>query len=308
MDVSPWGHPLSFAVDAMRLPAFLTFPLLSVALLAQAPTPSLGDRVKTERPVVEKLLASFDYPEAKTRAEALLPATRPAFNKTDNTTLIQSCSTFLDSAEAYRLATEAADSAGAWEKALEYAKAAQGLAAECYAGLKDPFANMVAYYNQAGVRAKQVLDENDARIKELKAKTNLDPGERQELDLALSVEKELVDSAKWVKFFQTYLDVSKRESVAYDPLVKVMQEKLKGEADQVAEYKAGNGDVLKWVEAVISTPAYLEAQGDKAGRARWLYRLAVLDPESKKVQHQLDILHGRAVAAPAKPAKKGKKG
>ena len=73
-------------------------------------------------------------------------------------------------------------------------------------------------------------------------------------------------------------------------------------------YKAGNGDVLKWVEAVISTPAYLEAQGDKAGRARWLYRLAVLDPESKKVQHQLDILHGKAVAAPSKPAKKGKKG
>ena len=78
----------------------------------------------------------------------------------------------------------------------------------------------------------------------------LDAGERQELDLALSEEKELVEDAKWVKFFQTYLDVIKRESESYDPLVKVMEEKLKGEADQVADYKAGKGDKLKWVEAV----------------------------------------------------------
>ena len=252
----------------MRLPAFLTFPLLTVALLAQAPAPSLGDKVKAERPAVEKLLASFDYPEAKTRAEALLPAARPTFNKTDNTTLIQSCSTFLDSAEAYRLATEAADSAGAWEKALDYAKAAQGLAAECYAGLKDPFANMVAYYKQAGVRAKQVLEENDARIKELKANTNLDPGERQELDLALSVEKEVVDSAKWVTFFQTYLDVSKRESVAYDPLVKVMQEKLKGEADQVAEYNWPRITTQQYAWVIAATMAARAASVGSAGQAQ----------------------------------------
>ena len=174
--------------------------------------------------------------------------------------------------------------------------------------MKEPFTNTVAYYGQSGVRAKQVLEENDARIKELKAKTNLDPGERQELDLAIGVEKEVVDSAKWVSFFQTYLDVTKRESTAYDPLVKVMEDKLKGEADQVADYKAGKGEKTKWVEAVVSTPAYLEAQGDRSGRARWLYRLAALDPENKKVQHQLNIVHGRATAPAAKPVKKGKKG
>ncbi|HJW44341.1 MAG TPA: hypothetical protein VJ463_07785 [Geothrix sp.] len=291
----------------MRTSAFLVSVLASAALLAQAPAPSLGDRVKAERPAVEKLMAEFNHAEALKRAEALLPAARPTFNKADNQTLVQSCGTFLDLAEANRLATEAADAAGAWEKALEYAKTAQSLAVECYAGVKEPFTRTVAYYTQSEARAKQVLAENDDRIKELKAKTNLDPGERQELDLALGVEKEVVDSAKWVKFFQTYLDVTKRESEAYDPLVKVMEGKLKGEADQVADYKAGKGEKTKWVDAVISTPAYLEAQGDKAGKARWLNRLAVLDPENKKVQHQLDLLSGKAVAAPAKPAKKGKK-
>jgi len=153
-----------------------------------------------------------------------------------------------------------------------------------------------------------VLDENADRIKELKGKTALDPGERQELDLALGVEKEVLDCAKWMKFFQTYLDVTKRENEAYDPLVKVMEEKLKSEADQIADYKAGKGEKTKWVEAVISTPAYLERFAEKSGKAQWLNRLAVLDPENKKVQHQLDILSGKVTAPPAKPAKKGKKG
>ena len=289
----------------MRTPALLCSVLLSAALLAQAPPPSLGDRVKAERPLFEQLLADLKYPEAMKRAEALLPAARPVFDKKDNSTLVQSCAANLDVAEALRLAAEAADSAGAWEKALDYAKTAKTLANECYAGVKEPFTQTVAYYKQAGARAQQVLDENADRIKELKGKSALDPGERQELDLALGVEKEVLDCAKWMKFFQTYLDVTKRENEAYDPLVKVMEDKIKGEATQIEEYKAGKGEKTKWVEAVVSSPAYLEAQGDKAGRARWLYRLATIDPENKKVQHQLDILNGKAAAAPTKEGKKG---
>ncbi|MFN7956935.1 MAG: hypothetical protein U0P46_01205 [Holophagaceae bacterium] len=292
----------------MRTPALLCSVLISAALMAQAPAPSLGDRVKAERPAVEQLMAELKAPEAMKRAEALLPATRPVFDKKDNSTLVQSCAANLDMAEALRLAAEAADSAGVWEKALEYAKTAQSLANECYAGVREPFTQTVAYYKQAGARAQQVLDENADRIKELKSKATLDPGERQELDLALGVEKELVDCAKWVKFFQTYLDVTKRENEAYDPLVKVMEEKLKSEADQIADYKAGKGEKTKWVEAVISTPAYLERFPEKIGKAQWLNRLAILDPENKKVQHQLDLLSGKVSAPPAKPAKKGKKG
>jgi hypothetical protein len=292
----------------MRTFALLPALLLPAALIAQAPAPSLGDRVKAERPAVDKLMADLLFPEALKRAESLLPATKPVFNKTDNQTLVQSAVTYMDLGQAYRMAVETADAAGSWEKALEYAKTAKALSAESYAAIKDPFTQTVTYYTQAGARAKQVLEENDARIKELKGKSVLDPGERQELDLAIGVEKELADDAKWVKFFQTYLDVVKRESEAYDPLVKVMEDKLKGEADQVADYKAGKGEKTKWVEAVVSSPAYLEAQGDKAGKARFLYRLSVLDPENKKVQKQLDVLFGRATATPAKPVKKGKKG
>jgi tetratricopeptide (TPR) repeat protein len=272
----------------------------------QAPAQSLGDLVKAERPAIEKLMAELNYPEAMKRSASLLPATRPVFDKTSNQSMVQSSAIFLDLAGAYRLAAETADSAGAWEKALEYAKDARALTTECYAAVKAPFTQNVSDYKQLGTRAVQILEEYAFRIKTLKGMTVMDPGERQELDLALGVEKEVVDSEKAAKFFQTYLDVTKRESEAYDPLVKVMEDKLKGEADQVADYKAGKGDRLKWVDAVISTPAYLEAQGDRAGRARWLYRLATLAPDNKKVQHQLDVLNGKAPATPPKAGKKGK--
>ncbi|HJW72720.1 MAG TPA: hypothetical protein VJ486_07655 [Geothrix sp.] len=275
--------------------------------MAQAPQPSLGDQVKAERVVVEKLIAEFQYTEAWKRAEALVPATVPPFDKKDNQTLVRSCSDYLDYSKAHNLALEAADTAGAWEKALEHAKAAKALATEAYTSIKEPFERTVAYYQQTGARTKQVLVDNDARIKELKAKTTRDAGEQQELDLAIGVEKEVADDAKWVNFFQTYLDVAKRESVSFDSLIKLLEEKIQNEAKQVDDYKAGKGDKLKWVEAVISTPAYLEAQGDKAGLARWLYRLSNLDPANLKVQRQLDILHGLTPAPLPKP-KKGKKG
>lgn len=303
----PGAHPLHFWVKLMRTLALLPALLVPAALIAQAPAASLGDRVKAERPAVDKLMADLLYTDAMKRAEALLPPVKPAFDKTNNQTLVQSSAAYMDLGQAYRMAVETADAAGAWEKALEYAQTAKALSLESYNGIKEPFTQTVAYYTQAGVRAQQVLDENDARIKELKGKSILDPGERQELDLALGVEKEVTDCAKWVKFFQTYLDVTKRESEAFDPLVKVMEDKLKGEADQVADYKAGKGERTKWVEAVVSSPAYLEAQGDKAGKARFLYRLAILDPASKKVQQQLDVLFGRATA-PAKGKAKPKKG
>ena len=291
----------------MRTRTCLSLLMTAAALVAQAPQPSLGDRVKAERVVVEKLMADFEYPEAWKQTEALIPATIPPFDKKDNQTLVRSCGDYLDYAQAHHLAMEAADTAGAWEKALEHAKTAKALALEAYTSIQKPFEQTAAYYKQSGVRAKQALADDAARIKELEAKPTRDAGEQQELDMATGVEKEITEDAKWVDFFQTYVDVAKRESESYDGLIKLLEGKIQGEAKQVEDYKADEGDKLKWVEAVISSPAYLEAQGDKAGQARWLYRLLLLDPENIKVQRQIDILHGRTPAPLPKP-KRGKRG
>jgi hypothetical protein len=245
--------------------------------------------------VVAKLLDDLNYSEALLHAQALLPATRPVFDKTNNQTMVASCIHDIELGQAYRLAVEAADAAGQWEKARDYAKEAKAIAAENYATVQDPFSKMVTYYTNAGDRVKRVLADNADRIKELKGKPSLDPGEKQELGLAMGVEKEAVDDAKWAKFFQTYIDAAKAETTAYDTLIAVMEKKLQDEANQISDYKAGKGEKTKWVEAVVSSPAYLEAQGDKAGKMRFLSRLAVLDPENKKVQHQMDLLTGKAV-------------
>ena len=95
----------------MRLAACLSLLLLPACLTAQSP--SLGDRLKAERPAIEQLMAQLDYPEAQKRSEALLPATTPALDKKDNNTLIQGCTLYLDLASTNRLAAETADSAGA---------------------------------------------------------------------------------------------------------------------------------------------------------------------------------------------------
>ena len=57
---------------------------------------------------------------------------------------------------------------------------------------------------------------------------------------------------------------------------------------------------------MVSAPAYLERFKTRADKARWLYRLATLAPENKKVQHQLDVLNGKAPATPPKAGKKVK--
>lgn len=281
-----------------KLALLLPVLALPAVALAQAPAPSLGEQVRVTRPEVEKLLASYQFQEALQKAQALLPPTRPAFDKTNNQTMVESCVRAIDLGQAYRLAVETADAAGQWEKALDYAKEAKAIASESYPIIKDPFQKMVDYYESEGKQANQTLKENAAEIQRLKEKKDLDPSEKQELDLALGVEKNAASDAKWIKFFQTYLNAAKEEVTAYDPLISVMEKKLQGEADQIAEYKAGKGDKLKWVEAVLSSPAYLEAQGDTSGKLRWLNRLAVLAPENRKVQHLMDVLTGKVKPEP----------
>jgi hypothetical protein len=276
--------------------------------VAQAPTPSLGERLKVERPAVDKLLAELHFTEALQRSEALLPATKPAFDKTDNQTLMNSRNLYFDLCRAYRMAVETADAAGQWEKALDYAKQAKTLGAENYESIKEPFTKMVEHFKSVAAKDREALAYDDAQIKELKAKKDRHAGEEQFLQIVANVEKSIVDAEKWSKFFQTYLDATKPEATAYDPLVAAMEDKLKREVEQIENYKAGKGDKTKWVDAVISTPAYMEAQGDKAGKMRWLSRLIVIDPDNKKVQKQLDILNGKMVAPEHKKPVKGKKG
>ena len=124
----------------MRLSSLLLL-VTAPALLAQAPAaePSLAQRLRTERPEIERLLGELQPREAMARAEALLPQAKPAFDNTDARTQVQSHFHFLACSQAYYLAFKAANAAGHWEKALDYIRKAKEAGDENYKVVKAAF-------------------------------------------------------------------------------------------------------------------------------------------------------------------------
>jgi len=67
---------------------------------------------------------------------------------------------------------------------------------------------------------------------------------------------------------------------------------------------------VKFVDGIMSSKTFLDQSfPDKADRVRYLYRLNVLDPSSRKVAREIEQLTGVSVAVtPSEEKPKGKKG
>ncbi len=296
-----------------RTPLFLLTAL--PALIGQAPAPApapevpLAQRLITARPEIDKLLESFEPKEALTKAEALLPAQPPVWDKADGNAQYRSYLAFNDFSKAYFLAYRAALGAGQWEKALDYGKKAQACMVENAKNVEELFPKIVEGYQDRVKRNQAELKANESYIKELRAKANPDAGDKQQLDLVAGLERSIPEDEKWAKAFQGFIESVKKSADLYDPWVKAVEEKLKSEASQIEEYKAGKGDKTKWVEAIIAHPTYLSSNyPDKGARMDFLFRLSVLDPANEKVAHQIDVELGKAPATPVKAPKGKKKG
>ena len=277
------------------------------ALVASAQDAPLAQRLRTERPEVDRLLEAFQPKEALAKAEALLPAQKPTWDNTDGNAQYRSYLALQDVASAYYLASRAALSAGLWEKALEHAKSAQATVVENATQANLAFPKIIEVYQKRAKGSQDTLDENAAFIKELRAKANPDATDKQQLDLVAAEEKSVQESEKWAKAFQGFLDAAKKDATRFDPWVKAVDDQIKAVDTQIAEYKAGKGDKAKWVEAIVSNPSYLTTgYPEKKDRVAFLYRLLVLDPESAKAQRALDIELGKIPAPVAKPAPKKK--
>jgi hypothetical protein len=279
---------------------------------AQAAAPAqdvpLAQRLRTERPEIDRLLEAYQPKEALVKAEALLPAQTPAWDKTDGNTQYKSYLLLQDQAQAYFLAYRAAVASGEWEKAQDYVKKAQGCMVTNKTEAEALFPKIVDAYMGRVNQNRNALKADESYIKDLKAKPNPDAGDKQQLDLVAGLEKTIVEDEKWANFFRGFIEAAKKDAVRYDPWVKVMEDRLKIEADQIAEYKAGKGDKAKWVEAIVSNPSYLKNFAEQRDRVDFLFRLSVLDPTNKKVDHEIDVQLGKVPATPTKPAKKHKKG
>lgn len=289
----------------MRLSPF--FVLASAtSLVAQAPSldASLGQRLRTERPEIERLINDLQPREALKRAEALLPSAKLAFDNTDARTQVQSHVHYLACSQAYYLAFKAANASGHWEKGLDYIRKAKETGDENYKVVKVAFAKVSENFRSSGERSQAVLTEHAVMIKELKEKKNPDPGEQQTLENVGKEEKNVIESQKWAKVFLSYIETAKQDSERYDAFVAFAEKQIKDQATQIEEYKAGKGDKGKWVEAIIANPSTYASYTDKKDLLGFLYRLNVLDPDNKKVFRQIDVVLGKA--APEPPRKAGK--
>lgn len=291
----------------MRPSPFLVL-VSAPALVIHAPAQeaSVGQKLRTERPEIERLINELQPREALKRAEALLPVTKPAFDNTDARTQVQSYLNFLACSQAYYLAFKAANASGNWEQALDYIRKAQETGIENYKTVKEPFEKVSQNFRSSGERSQSVLTEHADMIKELRAKKNPDPGEQQTIDSAANEVKNVLEAEKWSKVFLSYVDSAKQDSERYGHFVTFAEKQLKDQATQIEEYKAGKGLKTKWVEAIIANPSSYAAYTEKKDLLGFLNRLNVLDPENKKVLRQIDVVQGKAAPTPEKKPAKGK--
>jgi len=151
--------------------SYLTLALVPAALVAQATAlPDYTGILKTATPGVEDLLKEFRPLEALGKAEALMPATLPAFEKSDAKTSLKTSIAFSGLTRIYFLGAKAAAQAGDWEKAQDFCTKAQACAKLNYEGTREALTPVIASWNAAIDKADTFVKENAERIKALEAK------------------------------------------------------------------------------------------------------------------------------------------
>jgi len=288
------------------------FALSSVVLVAQAPAqPGLSPELRAVLPEAQKLVAEFKPREADAKISGLLPAEVPAWDKSGPQTQFASYTAYREYIYAYFLAGQAADAAGYWEKAVERYQKARDLAKVNAESVKASFPLIVEYYNNLVIGSKKTLEENADFIKTLRAKANPDEGDKQQMELIKGEEDSIEKNKKSGQLFADYIENAKKEADYYAKFCTEEEAQVKDQLDQLEKYKFKN-DKVKFVDGIMSSKSFLDQQfPEKVEKVRYLYRLNVLDPSSRKVARELEQLTGVSLGlAPSeeKPTPKGKKG
>lgn len=285
--------------------------LCSAALFAQAPAqPGLSAELRAALPEAQKLVAEFKAREADAKLGALLPAEVPGWDKTGPQAQFASYTAYREYTYAFFLGAQAADAAGYWEKALERFQKARDISKTNADSVKATFPLIVDYYNGLVASSNRTLEENADFIKELRAKTNPDEGDKQQMDLIKGEEESIGKNQKSAQVFAGYIESAQKEADYYAKFCVEEEAQIKDQLDQLEKYKFKN-DKAKFVEGIMSSKTFLDQQfSEKSEKVRYLYRLNVLDPSSRKVIKEIEQLTGVTLPVPAsdeKPAK-GKKG
>ncbi len=290
------------------LAALLAVPAL---LSAQDPAPAATQtqRLKAAEGEIQKLLAAMDFPAALVRAEALLPAAKPAFSKATPKAGLDSSQEYSSLMASYGLAAKCAINAGEWEKGKGYLEKARDTARENSSESVTVIAPLMDTWNKAMEGSRKALAEGAARRQELEAKEKRTVEEQRELENFKIHDNNLKNGPMVISSLQSNLDGLKTDAAGFDGPIAAIDEKLKTEAEDIAsKFK---GDKAAYVKAVMDPRAKNLSRIEKTSdKAAWLSRLLVLAPGNAQARKQLDILLGKAPAEPEKkkasrPKKKG---
>ncbi|HET6330947.1 MAG TPA: hypothetical protein VFF76_09185 [Holophagaceae bacterium] len=287
---------------------FSALTLLPAALAAQAPVAApapaaagLADQFKAQAPAIQALVKT-DPDAALAKAEAIIPAVPPAFNKTDFRTAQDSMGEYNALTDMYRTAASCADAAGQWEKARDYATKAKANAQATYDNAVPPFTAFQDTWKKAQAEAQKHLDE-EATLAKVEKPTPEQTVQLNGLKLNESVYQKNVSSGKtMVDAVDARLKVLKDQTADFDPFIANISDRLKTEAGNIDKFK---GDKKVFAAAALKGA---DQYKDKDSEVTYLRRLQVLDPSSKAVAHKLDVLLGKVKQEPLKGVVRHKKG
>lgn len=284
-----------------RLSASLTLmpAILAAQAVVPAQAPSFADQFKAQSPAIEALQKT-DPAAALAKAEAMIPAATPAFDKTDIQKVQKSMNDYDALTDLYSLAANAAQSCGQWEKAKDYLAKAKATAQANYDNAVAPLSANQDSWKKAQSDAQKNLDEEAALIKN--EHPNADQIKRMEfLQIHEDTYKSYVaNGSKQIKAIDDRLGAMKTAPTGYDTYIESADKRLKDEADNIAKYK---GDKKAYAAAALKSFSTMK---DKDSELAYLRRLQVLDPSSKAVARKIDVLMGKAVEPEVKRVHKKK--
>ena len=291
--------------------ALILVPSLIATLAAQDKAPTLAERFKAEQPAINQLLESFEAKQALAKAEALIPTTKPDFDKSTAQAGLASSQTFSTLMATYSLAGKAALTSGDWNKALDYFHKAKEFAGENSTNSSALLSPVIETWNKAVETAKKALEDGAARRAELQAKTARTESEETELKNFQIFEDNTKKGPMVIQNIKGTLDGLKADSEGFEGVIDGIEKSLKAEKEQLASPQF-KGDKAKYVSAVMN-PANMATRATKADKIAFVDRLLFLDSTNKKCLRELDVLMGKAAPVPEKkPAathkKKKKKG
>jgi hypothetical protein len=174
----------------MRTNPYLAMVMVPAALVAQTPAvPDFMAIQKQEGAVIEGLLKEFRPLEALAKGEAALPASLPAFDKSNPSVALKTSISFSGLTRLYLLTANAAAQAGEWEKFLDLCAKAQACAKANMDGTTEALTPIIATWTNALEQAKKAVADGADRVAAIKAKPGRTPAEETEYQAWLAKEK-----------------------------------------------------------------------------------------------------------------------